>query len=225
MANPPEQLTFKQRLTRHFRQSFVAGLLFLIPVVLTIWMFTVFVGWMDSAILILPRKLGLDGTWLFKIPGIGIVLTVLIIVICGIFVRNYLGTLLVRMWDTAIHRVPIVGTFYSAVKQLVQSMFGDSSRKFGRAALIQYPREGLWSLVFVTNEQSSNEIQSHFEYEVMHVFLPTSPNPTSGYVLVVPKKDAITLNMRVEDAFKLIISGGIVRSQGGTYKVQPASKP
>jgi uncharacterized membrane protein len=223
--------TFRQKLSTSFKQTFGAGLLFLVPLVLTLWMLTVLVGWIDSAILVLPRKIGIEDWFLFQIPGIGIILAVIIVLSCGFLARNYMGNVLVLLWDRLMNRVPYVGPFYKAIKQLVQAIVGSgSTRRFGRVVLVEYPRKGAWAMAFVTNEQSAQEISTHFDEPLIHLFLPTSPNPTSGFVLVVPKKDVKDLNMRVDDAFKLIISGGIVRSgedfhETITAKAESISKP
>lgn len=212
MSDPtgqPSPQFFKQKISTYFKQSFAAGLLFLVPVVLTIWMLTVLVGWVDSAILVVPRQIGLEDLLIFRIPGIGIIFAILIILVCGFLVKNYLGNVLIRMLDMAMDRVPFIGSVYSAIKQLVQTMFGGAKR-FGRVVLIEFPRKGIWSVGFVTNEHAASEIQANFDEPHLHVFVPLPP--TSGFVLIVPKSEVREVNMKVDDAFKLIMSGGIVGS-------------
>ena len=213
MSDSPDQRPFKQKVATYLKQSFASGLLFLVPVVLTIWMFTVLVGWVDSAILVLPRMVGLGGVWIFHIPGIGVIFAVLLVLFCGVLVKNYLGSFLIVTWDKAMHGIPFVGSVYSSIKQLVQTMFGGASKRFGRVVLVEFPRKGLWSIGFVTNERASHEIQAHFEEPFIQVFVMMAPNPTSGFVLLVAKSEVIELNMKVDDAFKLIVSCGIVRSE------------
>ncbi len=200
----------KNKVFSYFQQSFVAGLLVVMPAMLTIWVLAVLVGWIDAIILVVPTRLNIEDWWIFQLPGIGLVIAVFIIYCCGVLVRNYVGRFFVSIWDSAIHRVPIVGSLYTGLSQLFRSMFGDPTQRFGRVVLIPYPREGLWAIAFVTNETTSLRIQGHVDVPCANVFLPTSPNPTSGFYLVVPLKDMVPLDMKVDDAFKLIVSGGII---------------
>lgn len=202
----------RTKILSSIQQSFVAGLLVVVPVVLTTWLLVVLVGWIDAIIFVIPTKLGIHSWWVFHIPGMGILLVAVLIVGCGYFVRNFLGSFFVGLWNKLIHRIPVVGTIHGALSQLLKSLVGDPNERFGRVALIPYPREGLWTLVFVTNEETNRGFQTKIHESCANVFVPTTPNPTSGFFLIVPKKDMIDLDMKVDDAFRMIISGGILNN-------------
>lgn len=192
-----------------FKSNLVAGVLFLTPIVATFFFLHVLFKWVDKTLLLIPPQWRPEALLGFNIPGLGILLVVAVLLATGILVRNILGKKLVALGDYILYHIPIVSPLYRAVKQLVDTIFSSTSRDFKRVVLIEYPRRGVYTLAFVTGT-SSGEIQEKTERTVLNTFVPTTPNPTSGFYLIVPEDDVIPLEMGVEDAFRLLMSGGIL---------------
>lgn len=190
------------------RGYFLAGLLVIVPLGVTVAVITAILRLIDGLLVIIPPKFH-PHTYLPKIPGLGLVLAVVLVMITGILVKNYIGHRVVALGEYILSGIPLVRPVYAAVKQVIQAMFGDTPYAFQRAILVEYPRKGVWAIAFVTGK-TSGELQDKMEKEMINVFLPTTPNPTSGFYLVIPEKDTIPLEISVEDAFKLLISGGVV---------------
>ena len=202
-----------KRLKDKIKGYFLAGLLIILPLGVTIWVIMTILRLMDGVLVIIPPKLH-PGTYLpFKIPGLGLILAIVLVILTGILVKNYIGGRVVDLGEYILSRIPLVRPVYVAVKQIIQAMFGDTQGAFKRVVLIEYPRTGLFTLAFVTGP-TSGEIQQKTERDVINVFVPTTPNPTSGFYLMVPADETIPLSMTVEDAFKLLISGGMVAPGG-----------
>jgi uncharacterized membrane protein len=163
---------------------------------------------MDVVLKYVPAKYLPDTYSPVHIPGIGLILVIIIILAVGILFRNLAGRKVVHFWENMVDRIPIVRILYSGVKQLLESFFVQKNDAFKRVALFEYPRRGIYVLGFITGE-SKGEVQSKTEKNMMNVFVPTTPNPTSGFYILIPKNELVILDMTVEDAFKLIISGGI----------------
>ncbi len=149
----------------------------------------------------------------FPIPGLGFILVFVVLFLAGVSVRNFLGRKIVALGERIMSHIPFVSKIYSAVKKLVESIFFGAGKDFKRVVLIEYPRKGIYALAFVTGV-STGEVQDKTEKRVINLFLPTTPNPTSGFYLLVPEEDVIPLEMTVEDAFKLLMSGGILSPEG-----------
>lgn len=196
-------------LKRFFKVNLIAGILFLTPLVATFLTLRVVVRWLDKSLLLLPAAYRPDTFLPFRLPGMGILLVLVVLLVTGILVRNLLGRKLVFLWDAIVFRIPFVSNFYKAVKQLVETIFHSQSQEFKRVVLIEYPRKGLFTLAFVTGV-AVGEIQQKTIKRVLNVFVATTPNPTSGFYLMVPEDEAIPLEMSVEDAFKVLMSGGIL---------------
>jgi uncharacterized membrane protein len=145
----------------------------------------------------------------FWIPGSGLIIVLAGLIIVGIAARNYLGGRLVKVWERILDRMPIVRSIYGATKQIMETIFSDKSEAFRDVVMFEFPRKGMWAIGFVTGE-SRGEVQEKTAQTVMNVFFPTTPNPTSGFLIFVPREDLVYLKMSVEDAIKLIVSGGIV---------------
>jgi uncharacterized membrane protein len=143
------------------------------------------------------------------IPGLGIILTLLVLLLTGVLAANFVGRAFVGGWESLMHRIPVVRSIYSAAKNFAEMVFSDSSQSFKNVLLIQYPREGLYSLAFQTSTELG-EVQGRTGEEVVCCFVPTTPNPTSGFIIIVPKKDITVLDMEVDEALKMIISLGVV---------------
>lgn len=176
-----------------------AGLLAIVPIAVTFWILKFLFTFLDSLASPFLKKVGVE------IPGLGIILTLLFIFVLGLFITNVLGKTLFNWGEKILAKLPIVNTIYNTIKQITSAFSGSTVKSFQQVIFIQYPREGLWTMCFVTN-QSKNENGDTF----YHVFVPTTPNPTSGVFIVIPKKDAIHPDISVEDGLKAIISGGIL---------------
>jgi len=176
-----------------------AGLLAIVPIAVTFWILKFLFNFLDSLASPFLKKVGIE------IPGLGIILTLLFIFVLGLFITNVLGKTLFNWGEKILAKLPIVNTIYNTIKQITSAFSGSTVKSFEQVIFIQYPREGLWTMCFVTN-QSKNENGDTF----YHVFVPTTPNPTSGVFIVIPKKDAIHPDISVEDGLKAIISGGIL---------------
>ena len=195
------------------RGYFLAGLLVIVPLGVTLFVITAILRLIDRLLIIIPPKFHPETYLPFKIPGLGLVLAIVLIMITGILVKNYIGRRVVAFGEYILSGIPLVRPVYVAVKQVIQAMFGDTPYAFKRAILVEYPRKGVWAIAFVTG-RTYEEIAEKTKKKTINVFLPTTPNPTSGFYLVIPEEDTISLDITVEDAFKLLISGGVVEPGG-----------
>ena len=194
---------------KQVRRYFVAGLIVWIPLGVTIFIGRFIVLQMDKTLRFVPKEY-LPETWLgFAIPGLGVILTLLLVLMTGLLVANFVGRSMVGVWESLLERIPIVRSIYSAAKKFVEIVFSDSDQSFKKVLLIEYPRKGIYSLAFQT-ATSLGEVQERTGEPVVCTFVPTTPNPTSGYIIIVPKKDIIELDMEVDEAFKMIVSLGVV---------------
>ena len=191
------------------KRRFLTGLLVVVPLYLTYYIISVLVNFMDRLLSFLPARFHPDTYLPFHIPGLGVIFTILFIFIVGVFATNLFGKRMVEIWESLLVRIPLIRSVYSASKQLIEAFFVTNRDGFRRVVLVEYPRKGVFVLGFVTGV-TEGEVQRVTEEKVVNIFLPTTPNPTSGFYILVPEKDTIPLKMSVEDAFKLIISGGMV---------------
>ncbi len=189
---------------KHIRRIFLTGLLVFLPIVVT---FSI-VGWLFNKIDSLFRE-PLETIFGFPLVGIGFVLTILLIFITGIIASNFFGKKFISWAECIIRKIPIVKTIYIAIKQIIDTVFEDRQKAFKSAVLVQYPSKGIYALGFITSEAPS-EIQKKCNEDMKSIFIPTTPNPTSGMLVMIPEKDIIFLDMPVESAIKIIISGGII---------------
>ena len=184
-----------QQIKRHL----IAGVLAIVPIALTFWILRFLFRFLDSFTAPILKNIGIE------IPGLGIILTLLFVFLLGLFITNVLGKTIFNWGERILTKLPLVNTIYNAVKQITNAFSGKSMKNFKQVIFIQYPRKGLWTMCFVTN-QSKNESGDEF----YHVFVPTTPNPTSGVFIVIPQKDAVHPDISVEEGLKSIISGGII---------------
>lgn len=191
------------------KRNFLAGLLVLLPISLTIYVIVFLFKLVDRFLDYLPTKYNPQTYLPFHIPGLGFILLVFIIFFIGLLARNYIGHKLVDIWEQLVGRIPFIRSIYIATKQLAETIFLKTDTNLKRVVLIEYPRKGLYVLGFTTGI-TKGEIQDKTHKKVINVFIPTTPNPTSGFYLLVPEEDLKYLEMAVEDAFKLLISGGII---------------
>jgi uncharacterized membrane protein len=191
------------------KNYFLTGLLVILPIFITGYVIWFLIKAMDTFLKYIPTKY-LPETYLnIYIPGLGLILGVILIIAVGVLARNIAGRTVLQFWDNLIDRIPLARILYSSVKQLLQAFFFQNSDSFQRVALVEYPRRGIYVLGFITGE-SRGEAQEKINKKMINVFIPTTPNPTSGFYILVPEGDLTMLDMSVEDAFKLLISGGLV---------------
>lgn len=194
------------------KRYFITGLLVLVPLFITVWALTTLISIMDSSLLLLPSNWRPEAQFGRAIPGIGALLTLLIIFVTGLIATNFFGKRLILLWEELLSHVPVVKTVYHGVKQVSDTIFSDSGQAFRKALLVQYPREGSWTIAFMTG-QPGGDVINHLKGEYVSVYVPTTPNPTSGFFLMMPKRDVIELEMSVDQALKYIISIGVVAPQ------------
>lgn len=209
------------------RSSFLTGLVVVAPVGLTIWLIWSVVGWFDGFVLqVVPERyqpdrllqewLGGDEKFKINIRGIGVVLFFVFTIIVGWLAKGIIGRSLIHMAEGLVERTPVVRSIYSGIKQISETIFAQSERSFEKACLIEYPRRGIWAIGFISTT-AKGEIATgtgHGENELLSIFVPTTPNPTSGFLLFIPANDVIELEMSVEDSAKLVISAGLVYPNG-----------
>lgn len=194
---------------KHLRRYLVAGLLVWIPLGVTIFILRVLIGLMDRTLLLIPQQYRPEEWFGFTIPGLGLILTLLVLLITGLLAANIVGRSMVGLWESMLDRIPVVRSVYSAAKNFAEIVFSDSGQSFKKVLLIEYPRKGVYSLAFQT-ATSLGEVQGRMGEEMICTFVPTTPNPTSGYIIILPKKDVIELDMEIDEALKMIISLGVV---------------
>ncbi|MBE8189928.1 MAG: DUF502 domain-containing protein [Candidatus Thioglobus sp.] len=193
---------------KRLRNYFISGLLFWIPLGLSVLVIKFFVNLLDS---IIPSQyqskilLGLD----IDLPGTGMVLVIIITLITGVLVSNFIGQKLLRLWEKTLNKIPGFRNIYSSIKQLSSTLLNSSNDSFKKAVLVEYPRSGMWTIAFQTGNYHG-EVEEIIGEEIINIYVPTTPNPTSGFFIMMPKKDVIELEMSVDSAFKLIISTGVV---------------
>ncbi len=201
---------FFRTLSTLFKRYFIAGTLVLIPVAGTIWILKTVILWADGFFVsLLPEFLQPQLLTTKKIPGIGLVLTIAIILVVGIFTRLYLGKLIISWGDALISKIPFGRSVYGTIKQLLQTAFTTGGEKFKGVCLVEYPKEDSYAIAFVTGD-STPETNPSADGKFIRVFVPTSPNPTSGFLLILPEEKVKMLDISVEDASKLIVSGGLL---------------
>ena len=199
-------------LFRALKKYLITGLLIWIPLVITIWVLKLVVDVLDQSLLLLPVGWQTENWLGIHIPGLGTLLTLLIIFVTGVFATNFFGAQLVELWHEILHRIPVVNSIYSSVKQISDTLFSSSGQAFRKALLVQWPQEGNWTIAFLTGTPGGG-VAEHLPPDCLAVYVPTTPNPTGGYFVIVARKDAIELDMSVDQALKYIISMGVVPPQ------------
>ena len=195
-----------------FRTYLVAGLLIWVPVIITVFIVRFLISMSDNALLLIPTKFRPEVLLGFNIPGLGVIFALAVLLVTGLIARNYFGKYIVVGWERLMSRIPIVRNIYSGARQIAETVFADNSKAFSKVCLIQYPREGVWSLCFKTSTEVG-EVQARTNRDVVSVFVPTTPNPTSGFVIILPVEDVIELDMSVDEGLRMIISLGVVVPQ------------
>ncbi|HZV61058.1 MAG TPA: DUF502 domain-containing protein [Methylophilaceae bacterium] len=191
------------------KRYFITGLLVLVPLFITIWVLIVLIGILDQSLLLVPASLQPEALFGMSIPGLGALLTLGIILLTGVIATNFFGKRIILFWESLLGRVPVVKSIYYSVKQVSDTLFADSGQAFRKALLVQYPREGSWTIAFLTGKPGG-DVVNHLQGDYVSVYVPTTPNPTSGFFLMMPKADVIELKMSVDEALKYIVSMGVV---------------
>ena len=191
------------------RRYFVAGLLVWVPVIITFLIVRFAISVIDQTLLLLPPSYRPENLLGFEIPGLGVLLALIILLITGLVGANFFGRKLVAMWEDVLSRIPLIRTVYGSVKQITASLFADASKSFREVVLVEYPRRELWMLAFVTGE-TPKQFQKAIGTDLINIYVPTTPNPTSGFYLMVPPKDVKRLDIPVEVGLKMILSAGVV---------------
>jgi len=198
-------------LKSNIKSYLLAGLATVIPIAITLWVLKSVVLWSDALVKnFIPEKLHPENLLGYTIPGLGIVVTILSLILIGLMMRLYIGKKLLKSWEKLVARIPFGRGIYQALRDFAKLTFSEDGKSFQQVALVEYPRKGLWVMAFVTGE-ASGEIQEKTSEKTINVFIPTTPNPTSGFLLMVPEQDLIILEMKVEIAMKVIISAGVVK--------------
>ena len=197
------------------KKYLITGLLVWIPLAITLWVLHLIVTTMDQTLTLLPPAVLPEYT--LKIPGLGVLLTILVVLLTGVLTSNILGQRLLRFWERILGRIPVVKSIYSGVKQVSDTLFTPGGQAFRKALLVQYPRPGSWTIAFQTG-QPGGDVVNHLKGDYVSVYLPTTPNPTSGFFLMLPRQDVIELDMSVDDALKYVVSMGVVPPGNGRKK-------
>ena len=194
------------------KKYLITGLLIWIPLVITIWVLTLVVDTLDRTLLLLPPHFRTE-SWLgMHVPGMGVIMTLVIVFVTGVLAANFIGERLVRLWNAILHRIPFVSSIYSSVKQVSDTLFSSSGEAFRKAVLVRWPHQGMWTIGFLTGTPGG-DVANHLRDDFLSVYVPTTPNPTGGYFVLVARKDLIELDMSVDQALKYIISMGVVPPQ------------
>ena len=212
--NTENPTTLKASFMVRLRRYLLTGIVVTAPISITIYLTYIFLTFVDTHVgRIIPQE------WIPKsfngfyeetaVPGLGLIIAIIFFIIVGWFATNVLGRFIIRVYEYMLDRMPVIRTLYGAIKQIFETIMASQSSAFREAVMLQYPRKGVWSIGFVTG-RTEGEVQGATKEETINVFVPTTPNPTSGYLLFVPKKELVYLNMTVEEAVKLVVSAGII---------------
>jgi len=201
----------------HIRRYFITGLLIWVPLVITVWVLNLLVSTMDQTLQLLPPEFRTEGWLGVHVPGMGVALTLLIVFVTGVLAANIIGQRLVRFWEGVLARIPVVNSIYTGVKQVSDTLFAPGGQAFRKALLVQWPIEGVWTIAFLTGTPGG-DVVNHLKGDYVSIYVPTTPNPTGGYFVMVPRASVIELDMTVEEALKYIISMGVVVPNGNPRK-------
>ena len=201
-----EKISFLAR----FRSYFLAGILVTSPILITAYVTWMIITFIDNQVAgILPESLDFTKKLPHQIPGLGLIISIIAITFIGALTPGFIGRTLLKTGERVLDKMPVVRSIYGAIKQIMETVMSTNSESFREVVLVEYPRKGIWVIGFVTGE-TKGEVQTLNKEKLINVFIPTTPNPTSGFLLFLPKKDLIYMAMKVEDAVKMVISGGIV---------------
>jgi uncharacterized membrane protein len=191
------------------RKYLIAGILVWFPLAATFALVRLVIELLDGTILLLPPEYRPEALFGFYIPGFGVILALCVLIITGALAANIIGRRMVDLWESILNRIPLVRNIYNSIKQITATVLTSQGKSFRKVLLVEYPRRDTWSIGFLTNESIDIDMTKMTE-EVCAVFVPTTPNPTSGFIIMVPKKDVIELDLSIEEGFKYVISMGVI---------------
>ncbi len=198
----------------YIRKCFISGFLVWLPIWITVLAIKFLVDLLSNSLLLLPQQYQPDILMGFHLPGVGVIITILLIFFTGMIVTNFLGQRILDMGDAIVARIPLVRTIYTGVKQVTETLFKPGSKSFRKVLLVQFPHEGTWSIAFQTGSAAKQAEIALNQEEMVSFFIPTTPNPTSGFLMMAPKSKVVELDMSVDQALKFVISLGVVRPNG-----------
>ena len=201
------------------KRYLIAGLLVWVPLGITIWVLHFLLSTLDQTLLLLPESIRPEHFG-YRIPGLGVLLAFVILLGTGILAANFFGQRLIRLWESVLGRIPFVKSIYSSVKQVSDTLLSDSGNAFRKALLVQFPHENSWTIAFLTGSPAP-DVARFLNEEHVSVYVPTTPNPTSGYFVIVPRSRVRDLDMTVEEALKYVVSMGVVMPRGSTVPPRP----
>lgn len=201
----------KSRFWGKLKSWFLTGVIVAAPVAITVYMSYHLVIWINQVTnRLIPQQWKIGDIVPYAIPGCGLLLLIVVLIFIGMLTTGYVGKFFVRLWEKIIRKMPIVSSFYSLMKQIFETFLSQKSRSFSEVVLVEYPRKGLWTIAFVSKDETGGEIADKAGEDFLSIYVPTTPNPTSGFLIFVPQKDVIKLDMSVEDGIKYVLSCGIV---------------
>ena len=206
------------------RKYFITGLLILVPLAITVWVLNLVIGTLDQSLLLVPQRFRPNSLFGFDIPGLGTILTIVIVFLTGLLTNNLVGNYVVRLWEKLLQRIPIVNSLYSSVKQVSDTLFSSSGNAFRKAVLVPYPHQNSWTIAFLTGVPGG-DAANHLVGDYVSVYVPTTPNPTSGFFLMMKRSDVVELDMSVDAALKYIVSMGVVAPAEVVAVTAPAPVP
>jgi uncharacterized membrane protein len=205
------------------RKYFITGLLILVPLAITAWVLSLIINTMDQSLLFVPARWQPKTLFGVDIPGLGTLLTIGIVFLTGLLTNNLVGNYVVRMWEKLLKRIPLVNSLYSSVKQVSDTLFSSSGNAFRKAVLIPYPHQNSYTIAFLTGTPGG-DVKNHLVGDYISVYVPTTPNPTSGFFLMMARKDVVELDMSVDAALKYIVSMGVVAPESVPPAIAIVSK-
>ncbi|MGA2551445.1 MAG: DUF502 domain-containing protein [Burkholderiaceae bacterium] len=205
----------------NLKKYFVTGLLILVPLGITVWVLNLIVSTMDQTLKLVPPSI--RNEFPFNIPGTGVILTFAIVLGVGILAHNFIGRRLVLWWEALLRRIPVVSSIYTSVKQVSDTLFSPSGQAFRKAVLVEFPRDGAWSVAFVVGDPGE-ALKRPLGSNLLTVYVPTAPNPTSGYILILPPEQILDIGISVDDALKFVVSMGVVTPNGKNATTAPDAR-
>ena len=206
-------------MTVTLRRYLIAGLLVWVPLGITIWVLAFLINTLDQTLLLLPESARPEAVFGFRIPGLGVVLSAAILLLTGAIAANFFGARLIGIWESVLGRIPFVKSIYSSVKQVSDTLLSEKGNAFRKALLVEYPAPGSWTIAFLTG-RPGGDVANHLHGDYVSIYVPTTPNPTSGFFLMMPRADVIELDMSVDEALKYVISMGVASPELPGAKIQ-----
>jgi len=206
------------------RRYFITGLLIWVPLVITLWVLNLLVSTMDQTLLLLPPEWRTEGWLGLHVPGLGVVLTLVVVFATGVFAANIIGQQLVKFWEGVLARIPVVNSIYTGVKRVSDTLFAPGGQAFRKALLVQWPSPGSWTIAFLTGTPGG-DVARHLKGDYVSIYVPTTPNPTGGYFVMVPRDAVVELDMTVDEALKYIISMGVAAPDDSVRRSDRAAAP